>query len=406
MNAQKKWFPESAFSNDIKPKSVVALQTQHEAMAYLRELLTNPNCVRVLVGPEQSGKSTIVQQFVSALRNNVLVANIDGSGMTAEKLLTTALVNFGYRTDLNCADDLLRMLNILLVQQTRAGEAPILVVENIEGMQPAALRALCMIASLRHQGQSAARIILTGDRRALRLLNASGMTVIAERVESIREVKPLTRREATVYLQGRLAASGIEQPDSVLPMNVCDRIYDASDGFPGALNKVALGTLEQTIAFPVTEADVDKYEELRRQAGSKPKIIMTLNGKVVEEYEFKERKVTIGRSNLADIVIHNEYASKFHALLLHHTDALVLVDLNSANGTYVNSVKVSSTILKSDDIVSLATYRIKILNAPEPDTARETPSIKDTATMKTLEDAREERETKFKFPSGWKKFNQ
>ena len=98
------------------------------------------------------------------------------------------------------------------------------------------------------------------------------------------------------------------------------------------------------------------------------------------------------------IVIYNEYSSKFHALILSSADALILVDLNSSNGTFVNSVKVSSTILRSDDIISLANHRIKVVDAPESDGDRISDvTATDTATMKTLANMREERKTRFPF---------
>lgn len=72
----------------------------------------------------------------------------------------------------------------------------------------------------------------------------------------------------------------------------------------------------------------------------------------------------LGRSEFADIVIDDDFVSKMHIALLLYSDALILLDLNSANGTIVNSVRVKSTILKDNDIISLGNHRIKVLDAP------------------------------------------
>ncbi len=123
-----------------------------------------------------------------------------------------------------------------------------------------------------------------------------------------------------------------------------------------------------------------------------PSLIVTKDGNVVSEYAFKENKVLIGRSDFADVVVDDQFASKMHALLLLFTDALVLLDLNSSNGTTVNSVVVRSTILKSDDIISLGDHRLKVRNAPaisdEMAKLRESP---DTIKMKNLIDMRRQR---------------
>ena len=397
MSTEKRWFPESAFDNDRKPSEVVALQTQQKAVAYLRAALTDHYCVRVLIGPAKSGKSTIVHQFVAGLRQDIAVAVIDGCAMSPQKLLTEILVEFGYSMNLKSPDDLLRMVNIFVVQQIRSSQAPILIVENVERMQPASLRVLCLIASFTHQGNFATRIVLTGTRRAMRLLSSNGMSTVSERMESVYEVKPLTRHESTAYLQGRIVANGINQPDTALPVDVCIKIYELSGGLPGSLNEAALGTLEQSVELPAKGKDVERYEESRKMTDSKPRIILTRNGETIGEFSFKDRKVSIGRSNLADIVINSEYASKFHVLLLYYPDSLILVDLNSANGTFVNSVRVDSTLLKSGDIVSLANHRMKILDAPAPESTRVSHVLQDTTTMKTLDDMRVQRNMKFPF---------
>lgn len=109
-------------------------------------------------------------------------------------------------------------------------------------------------------------------------------------------------------------------------------------------------------------------------------------------YSFDSNKALIGRSKLADVVIDDGFASKAHALLLLYSDALVLMDLNSTNGTLVNSVRCKCRILRTDDIISLGHYRIKIENAPTADRdnslAAETA---DTAKMKNLQEMRKQK---------------
>ena len=142
-----------------------------------------------------------------------------------------------------------------------------------------------------------------------------------------------------------------------------------------------------------TLVDVEKSYQKAKQAKRVPKLIVNLNGKVVAEYEIKDKKMTIGRSSLADLQIHDERVSKFHALLMIYSDALVIADLNSVNGTFVNSRKVSSTLLKSNDILSLSDYRIKVVDAPSGAEEEFGASQGDTSRMKTLDDMRRQSTT-------------
>ena len=126
--------------------------------------------------------------------------------------------------------------------------------------------------------------------------------------------------------------------------------------------------------------------------GMPPKLVVTRDGDTVGEFAFKDKKLLIGRSDFADVMIDDDYVSKIHAVLLLYSDALVLLDLNSANGTTVNSVKVKKTILKDGDIISLGNHRVKIENAPAiSQEVEEMLKAPDTIKMKNLVDLRRQR---------------
>lgn len=63
----------------------------------------------------------------------------------------------------------------------------------------------------------------------------------------------------------------------------------------------------------------------------------------------------IGRSEMNDIVISHNDVSGMHATLIKQENGdIVIKDLNSKNGTYVNGNKIDSQILRSGDIVLIA----------------------------------------------------
>ena len=63
----------------------------------------------------------------------------------------------------------------------------------------------------------------------------------------------------------------------------------------------------------------------------------------------------IGRSKSAELVVHNESVSGLHARLERRGDAYWIVDLNSANGTYVNGSRISEGELHENDEVRFGT---------------------------------------------------
>ena len=67
--------------------------------------------------------------------------------------------------------------------------------------------------------------------------------------------------------------------------------------------------------------------------------------------------------------------------------------MKSRNGTFVNSQRIQSRVLKNNDIVVLGDYRIKVIAPAERAALRQEPAaLGDTAKMKSVDDARELRE--------------
>ena len=77
--------------------------------------------------------------------------------------------------------------------------------------------------------------------------------------------------------------------------------------------------------------------------------------------EFDRREITIGRSSESDLILRKNDVSRRHAKILLKDGYLILLDLQSENGTYVNGERISSPhVLKANDIVAIGDYKIQI----------------------------------------------
>ena len=80
-----------------------------------------------------------------------------------------------------------------------------------------------------------------------------------------------------------------------------------------------------------------------------PKLILTTEAQGKIAYEFAERSITIGRAPDNMIVIDDPSVSSRHALLELSGDNYRLKDLESTNGTKVNGVPITDTLLRFED---------------------------------------------------------
>jgi predicted component of type VI protein secretion system len=80
-----------------------------------------------------------------------------------------------------------------------------------------------------------------------------------------------------------------------------------------------------------------------------PKLILTTEAQGKVAYEFAERSITIGRAPDNMIVIDDPSVSNRHAQLDLVGENYRLKDLESTNGTKVNGVPITETLLRFDD---------------------------------------------------------
>jgi len=381
----------------------VRYRSLHAAFRFLGNILTGDRGIGLLHGPRSSGKTVLVRHFVRELQKNVAIAVVDGTGLKAPQLLSEILEQFGYGVKLNSTDELLNMLTVIAVQQTRSHRAPVLVVENINNMYPSTLRALCELASQMVHGRYALRIVLVGNRRFGRIIDSPSMSPIAERLVGDFELQPLTAKETLVYLYTKLQSCGVSQPSDYFSTNFCTELHEASGGWPGSLDDIFLSIIDQARNFPIRREeishpamrDVPSDEDKSTITGSPPdqeppKLVITHHGKTLDEIDLISSRAVIGRSELSDLVIDADFVSRQHALLIRDQSSVIIVDLKSRNGTFVNSRRVSSKILQDSDIISIGHHRIKLIYPAGFASANTNAlDIDDTATMKGIADARQ-----------------
>jgi len=372
-------------------RTFVRYRSQQDAINFLGTVLTDERGVALLYGPKSSGKSVAANQFVRQIQSSLAVALVDGARMRTPELLTKILEEFGYHVALSSTDEMLNMLHVFLAQQTRSNQAPLLVLENVGSMFPGALGAICKLATLTVNGRYALRLVLLSNRSIERIVKSPSMTSVAQRVVGNFGLGPMTSAEALRYLYTKLRSGGVERPDDIFSVEVCEKLHALSGGWPGELDAMALSIMEQGGDFPIRVDDI--VDPDAPVLDDTPVMIISVTGEPPRAVRLTEKRALIGRSDLSDIVIPDQFVSNQHALLIRDRSAVVLVDLKSRNGTFVNSRRVRSKVLLHNDIIAVGDHRMKMVYAAgHSSIVIEDPDLADTARMKNIADARRERE--------------
>jgi pSer/pThr/pTyr-binding forkhead associated (FHA) protein len=92
------------------------------------------------------------------------------------------------------------------------------------------------------------------------------------------------------------------------------------------------------------------------------KLILSLDGQVLKEYEVNKERMTIGRKPHNDVQIDNLAVSGEHAMIMTILNDSFLEDLGSTNGTLVNGQPIKKHFLQNNDVIEIGKYKIKYLN--------------------------------------------
>lgn len=117
------------------------------------------------------------------------------------------------------------------------------------------------------------------------------------------------------------------------------------------------------------------------------RLVLSLDGQVLAEYNMSKERYTIGRLPDNDIRIDNPAVSGHHALVINILNDSFLEDLNSTNGTYVNGKIVKKHAMQHGDVITVGHHSLRFVDSEADEPADEFEktmiiSSRDAAKMK------------------------
>jgi pSer/pThr/pTyr-binding forkhead associated (FHA) protein len=107
------------------------------------------------------------------------------------------------------------------------------------------------------------------------------------------------------------------------------------------------------------------------------RLILSLDGQVMAEYNMNKERYTIGRLPDNDIRIDNPAVSGHHSLIINILNDSFLEDLNSTNGTYVNGKLIKKHALQHGDVITVGHHQLRYVD----DQAQQAPEDEFEKTM-------------------------
>ena len=222
-----------------------------------------------MTGEIGAGKSTLVAHLVQGIDPQQLtVAQVVTSALDGEELIHVVAQSFGLDVAAHDKAGALGAIERFLGDEARAGRRCLLIVDECQNLDIAALEELRMLSNFQLGNYPLLQTLLLGqpEFRAL-LANHPELEQLRQRIVASHHLTPLGANEVEEYVLHRLEQVGWTG-NPALGEGLFEAMFTATDGIPRRVNQVMnrmllLGAIEQRGDFDVAMLDTVVSEMTR-----------------------------------------------------------------------------------------------------------------------------------------------
>ncbi len=241
-----------AFQLTPDPQFYFESASHRRALSYLGYGLNQGEGFIVITGEVGAGKSTLVAH---------LMARVDPAALTVAKIVTTALDGsglvhmvagaFGLAADGQDKASMLAAIERFLQDEARAGRRCLLIVDECQNLDLAALEELRMLSNFQLGSCPLLQSLLLGQPEFRRTLaQHPALEQLRQRIIASHHLEGLSSGEVEDYVSHRLRQVGWQGANPVLGHDLMAALYQHTGGIPRRVNQVMnrlllLGAIEE-----------------------------------------------------------------------------------------------------------------------------------------------------------------
>ncbi len=376
---------EQPFQLTPDPDFLFLSKAHARAKAYMEYTIWNRDSFVVITGEIGSGKTTLIQHLLADLDEDVIVAKIHQTQLNELEFYQVILLEFGFRPFNASKVELQDMLNSFLLEQYELDRQVVLIIDEAQNLSHRVLEEVRLMTGLETDKGKILNLILVGQPELKQTLDAPGMEQLNQRIRFRFHLRSLDKAEVKQYIDHRLKVAGRDDqalfPESTIPL-----ILRYTGGIPRLINSLCDTALilafvesqstvsEELIEEAVMELDWVPYSERKHKQSTEvseallgqidqvPMLRIYRDESQFEEYPLGKELMTLGRLPGNDIVIQDKAISGHHAKIISVHGSCIIEDLDSTNGTYVNSERITKRLLRSGDTIQLARTKLTYLD--------------------------------------------
>jgi general secretion pathway protein A len=190
------------------PKFLFMTGQHSRAAANVRFALLNHDSFVVITGEIGTGKTTVLNAALRALGSQYVTARLVHTTLSDVELLQALLSEFGLANYSTKKVKLLDELRAFFLEQHLAGRHVVIIVDEAQHLDPAALEELRLLSCIDSQDRRIVSIVLMGQPALDDVLDDASLAQLRQRTRLRQRLRPMDEADTVAYIRHRLKVAG------------------------------------------------------------------------------------------------------------------------------------------------------------------------------------------------------
>ena len=230
---------ERPFDLSPNPRYLVMTEAHREALSNLDYAVASRKGVTLLLGEAGTGKTTIIRAALERQPERAHCVHLQNPALNRAEFVEMLATRFGLTHHATASKAaLLLELEALLVSRRQQDESTVLIIDEAQSLPLELLEEIRLLANIETNHEKLLSVILAGQPELADRLNERSLRQLKQRIALRCELRPLTLRESSAYVAGRIRAAGGVGAQTFTREAVM-LMHERSGGIPRTLNVIA-----------------------------------------------------------------------------------------------------------------------------------------------------------------------